>query len=56
MDTHFLRIWLLHGGGDNVSEEHVELIWTEGQHIRGDRDDELRQLLDIVLSRVAASH
>ncbi len=122
VDTRFSRIWLLHGGGDNVSwvahvgrrhienatlrrlaarfvllmvhgasfdtphwvrlsaprpvilvaardddyvppeaqaplvelakEEHVELIWTEGQHIRGDRDDELRQLLDIVLSRV----
>jgi len=32
--------------------DHVELLWTEGRHIGPRRDDELRQLLDIVLSRV----
>lgn len=32
--------------------DHVELLWTEGQHIGPRRDNELRQLLDIVLSRV----
>jgi predicted dienelactone hydrolase len=38
-----------------AKEDHVELIWTEGQHIRSDRDDELQQLLDIVLRRVASA-
>lgn len=32
--------------------DYVELLWTEGQHIRPSRKDELRQLLDLVLSRV----
>lgn len=31
----------------------VELIWTEGLHIRPQRGEELGQLLDIVLSRIA---
>lgn len=34
-----------------ASEVHVELIWTEGRHVRPNRDNELRQLLDIVLAR-----
>jgi len=34
---------------------HVELVWTEGLHIGPGRTDELRQLLDIVLSRIVAS-
>ena len=34
---------------------HVELVWTEGLHIGPGRTDELRQLLDIVLSRIIAS-
>ncbi len=33
--------------------EHVELIWTEGLHINPARPNELQQLLDIVLRRVA---
>jgi hypothetical protein len=33
--------------------EHVELLWTEGQHVRPSRQAELQQLLDLVLSRVA---
>ncbi len=33
--------------------DHVELVWTEGVHIRPSREFELRQLLDTVLSRVA---
>jgi fermentation-respiration switch protein FrsA (DUF1100 family) len=32
--------------------EHVELLWTEGQHVRPTRHAELQQLLDLVLSRV----
>jgi hypothetical protein len=32
--------------------EHVELLWTEGQHVRPSRQSELQQLLDLVLSRV----
>ena len=30
----------------------MELIWTEGQHIRPTRREELGQLLDVVLSRI----
>ena len=37
-----------------AESEHVELIWTEGLHIQPKRTDELNQLLDIVLTRVAA--
>ena len=36
-----------------ANSEHVELIWTEGLHINPARPNELQQLLDIVLSRVA---
>ena len=36
-----------------ADSEHVELIWTEGLHINPARPNELQQLLDIVLSRVA---
>lgn len=32
----------------------VDLVWTEGQHIRPTRRDELQQLLDVVLSRIEA--
>ena len=32
--------------------EFVDLIWTEGQHIRPTRQEELQQLLDVVLSRI----
>ena len=35
-----------------AKEGNVELIWTEGRHIQPNRVDELRQLLDIVRSRV----
>ena len=34
--------------------EHIEIVWTEGRHIRPTRRDELQQLLDIVLSRIDA--
>jgi dienelactone hydrolase len=34
---------------------NVELIWTDGRHIQPNRIDELRQLLDIVRSRVTAA-
>ena len=37
---------------DAAQSEHVELIWTEGQHIRPTRKEELQQLLDVVLSRI----
>lgn len=33
----------------------AELIWTDGRHIQPNRVDELRQLLDIVRSRVTAA-
>ena len=36
-----------------IESEYVELVWTEGQHIRPSRQAELQQLLDLVLSRVA---
>lgn len=32
--------------------EHVELLWTDGKHVRPSRTEELQQLLDLVLSRV----
>lgn len=32
--------------------EFVELLWTEGRHVRPSRTDELQQLLDLVLDRV----
>jgi len=35
-----------------AESEYVELIWTEGQHIRPTRKSELQQLLDVVLSRI----
>ena len=35
-----------------AASEHIEIIWTEGRHIRPTRRDELQQLLDIVLSRI----
>ena len=35
-----------------AESEFIELVWTEGQHIRPTRREELRQLLDVVLSRV----
>ena len=34
------------------ASEHVEIIWTEGRHIRPTRREELQQLLDIVLGRI----
>lgn len=35
-----------------AESEHIELIWTEGRHIRPTRRNELQQLLDVVLARV----
>jgi fermentation-respiration switch protein FrsA (DUF1100 family) len=35
-----------------AESEHVDVIWTEGQHIRPTRKEELQQLLDVVLSRI----
>jgi fermentation-respiration switch protein FrsA (DUF1100 family) len=35
-----------------ATSEHIEVVWTEGRHIRPTRRDELQQLLDIVLSRI----
>jgi cephalosporin-C deacetylase-like acetyl esterase len=34
------------------ASEHIEIVWTEGRHIRPTRREELQQLLDIVLSRI----
>jgi hypothetical protein len=34
------------------ASESVEIVWTEGRHIRPTRREELQQLLDIVLSRI----
>ena len=34
------------------TSEHIEIVWTEGRHIRPTRREELQQLLDIVLSRI----
>lgn len=39
-----------------AESEHVELIWTEGLHIGPERTEELTQLLDIVLARVAPAY
>ena len=38
-----------------AESEYVEIIWTEGQHIRPNRREELQQLLDVVLSRVGTN-
>ncbi len=38
---------------DIGDREHVEIIWTEGRHIMPGRPDELGQLLNVVLERVA---
>ena len=35
-----------------AASEHIEIVWTEGQHIRPTRREELQQLLDVVLSRI----
>lgn len=35
-----------------AESEHIELVWTDGRHIRPTRKEELQQLLDVVLSRV----
>jgi hypothetical protein len=35
-----------------AESEHIELVWTEGRHIRPTRQNELQQLLDVVLSRI----
>ncbi len=35
-------------------EMHVEIIWTEGRHIMPGRPNELGELLDVVLQRVAS--
>ncbi len=34
------------------ASEHIEIVWTEGRHIRPTRREELQQLLDVVLSRI----
>ncbi|MDH3554190.1 MAG: acetylxylan esterase, partial [Gammaproteobacteria bacterium] len=38
-----------------ATSEHVELIWTEGQHVGRRRQEEVQLLLDIISSRVAAA-
>ena len=35
-----------------AESEFIEIIWTDGRHIRPTRQNELQQLLDVVLSRV----
>jgi len=35
-----------------AASEHIEIVWTDGRHIRPTRREELQQLLDIVLSRI----
>jgi hypothetical protein len=35
-----------------LASEHIEIVWTDGRHIRPTRREELQQLLDIVLSRI----
>ena len=37
-----------------AASEHIEIVWTDGRHIRPTRREELQQLLDIVLSRIDA--
>jgi len=34
------------------ASEHIEIVWTDGRHIRPTRREELQQLLDIVLNRI----
>ena len=34
------------------ASQHIEVVWTEGRHIRPTRREELQQLLDVVLSRI----
>ena len=38
------------------ASEHIEIVWTEGRHIRPTRREELQQLLDIVLGRIDNGH
>jgi hypothetical protein len=38
------------------ASEHIEIVWTEGRHIRPTRREELQQLLDIVLDRIDNGH
>ncbi len=38
-----------------AQSDHVELIWTEGQHVGPRRQKEIALLLDIIASRVAAA-
>jgi fermentation-respiration switch protein FrsA (DUF1100 family) len=35
-----------------AASESIEIVWTDGRHIRPTRREELQQLLDIVLSRI----
>ena len=35
-----------------AESEYIELVWTDGRHIRPTRKEELQQLLDVVLSRI----
>jgi len=35
-----------------AESEFVEIVWTDGRHIRPTRQNELQQLLDVVLSRI----
>ncbi len=35
-----------------AASEHIEIVWTDGRHIRPTRREELQQLLDVVLSRI----
>jgi cephalosporin-C deacetylase-like acetyl esterase len=35
-----------------AASDHIEIVWTEGRHIRPTRREELQQLLDVVLSRI----
>lgn len=37
---------------DAETRGELEIVWTEGLHIRPNRRDELQQLLDVVLSRI----
>ena len=35
-----------------AASDYIEIVWTEGRHIRPTRREELKQLLDIVLGRI----
>lgn len=35
-----------------ATDEHVSIIWTEGQHIQPDRNFELQQLIDLVVEEM----